>query len=361
MQPRWKDPTQTPEGELLIIVKAIEANIMKGMCKNTMCKNIECMGCKEDKMDKYASEKGNYMDDTGMSVKNAYCKKNFNCDYSECTPEQKAQCDKKCGKLEKYDRESAMRRMAQNPKDMGERKPYEPYNPPKEKNPYPSKDTEREKDRAKPNPSPFMPKDKDDYDNPYVNKHEADRNKNGKLEDWEKAIDRKIKESKGEESASYKSDRGNRDLPNLKGGKGNKVKIDKTTEFLRSKGIMTKWEQEPDNQNSVPTFMAHSGGIPVEAINYHTNGTMPFFTEKAPSSSPISEKAKIPAFAKTSYDEKGSSLHMHLNDRGEHDNYNYRSTIEESMMQLKKAGGYGSPGLVEEIASQVELLMGRLS
>ena len=191
---------------------------------------------------------------------------------------------------------------------------------------------------------------------------EADRNKNGKIEEWEGAIADKIKESqsKGKETGSYKSDRGQREPPQLKGGKGNKTKIDKTTEFLRSKGIMTKWEQEPSVENSVPTFMAHSGGIPVEAINYHTNGTMPFFTEKAPSISPISEKAKIPAFAKTSYDVNGSSMHMHLNNAGEHDNYNYRSTIEESMMQLKKAGGYGNPGLVEQIASELEVLMSRL-
>ena len=343
MQPRWKDPMQTPEGELLQIVKQLEQAIIKqtekaGMCKNDMCKNMNCMGgCKSD-------DKGNYMEKAGMDEKNTYCQKTFGCSYSECTPEQKARCDKHCGNLTKGNPYDPRKRMTQNPKDMGERKPYEPYNPPQEKNPYPSKDTEREKDRARINPhkpgegSPFMPKDKDDYDNPYVNKSQ----------------------SKGKETGSYKSDRGQKEPPHLKGGKGNKTKIDKTTEFLRSKGIMTKWEQEPDNQNSVPTFMDHSGGVPVEAINYHTNGTMPFFTEKAPSISPISEKAKIPAFAKTSYDAKGSSLHMHLNDRGEHDNYNYRSTVEESMMQLKKAGGYGNPGLVEQIASELEVLMGRL-
>ena len=259
----------------------------------------------------------------------------------------------------------------------GEKKPYEPYNPTKE-NPNPYKrpeDVERDRTRidpTKPGRNPFTPKEKDD-DSPYMNKmgkyasdhkhgKEADRNKNGKIEEWEGAIADKIKESqsKGKETGSYKSDRGQREPPQLKGGKGNKTKIDKTTEFLRSKGIMTKWEQEPSVENSVPTFMAHSGGIPVEAINYHTNGTMPFFTEKAPSISPISEKAKIPAFAKTSYDVNGSSMHMHLNNAGEHDNYNYRSTIEESMMQLKKAGGYGNPGLVEQIASELEVLMSRL-
>lgn len=371
---------QTPEGELLLIVKQLESAIIKqtekaGMCKNSMCKNMNCMGgCKSD-------DKGNYMEKASMDEKNKYCQKTFGCNYSECTPSQKAQCDKHCGKLEKYDSDTAMDRMrGKNPKDMPKdmREPYKPYDHSGDKkNPYKRpEDVQREKDRQNPM---RQPKDLDSdrpYDNPYMSKmgkyasmheghkhgKEADRNKNGKIEEWEGAIADKIKESqsKGKETGSYKSDRGQREPPQLKGGKGNKTKIDKTTEFLRSKGIMTKWEQEPSVENSVPTFMAHSGGIPVEAINYHTNGTMPFFTEKAPSISPISEKAKIPAFAKTSYDVNGSSMHMHLNNAGEHDNYNYRSTIEESMMQLKKAGGYGNPGLVEQIASELEVLMSRL-
>ena len=137
-------------------------------------------------------------------------------------------------------------------------------------------------------------------------------------------------------------------------------KIDKTTEFLESKGIMVKYEQEPDVTNSVPTFLDHSGGIPVEAIGgYHTNQTIPDFQAKAPKSTFITEKASIPSVSQTGYDEKGSSLHMHLNDQG--GSSDYRATIEESMTQLKKAGGYNNPGLVEEIAAQVEELMGRLS
>jgi len=137
-------------------------------------------------------------------------------------------------------------------------------------------------------------------------------------------------------------------------------KVDKTTEFLREKGIMVKWEQEPSVENSVPTFLDHSGGIPVEAIGgYHTNQTLPDYQEKAPKSTFITEKAKIPSVSQTGYDEKGSTLHMHLNDKGV-GSYNYRAPIEESMTQLKKAGGYGNPGLVEEIAAQVEHLMGRL-
>tara|TARA_R100001463_G_scaffold108490_1_gene163021 strand:+ start:501 stop:1040 length:540 start_codon:yes stop_codon:yes gene_type:complete len=32
-----------------------------------------------------------------MDEKNAYCQKHFNCDYSECTPAQKRECNQKCG------------------------------------------------------------------------------------------------------------------------------------------------------------------------------------------------------------------------------------------------------------------------
>lgn len=227
MQPRWKNPMSTPEGELLQIVKQIEASVLKtSMCKNSMCKNMNCMGCKSD-------EKGNYME-KGMD-KNTYCQKNFGCSYSECSSSQKAQCDKHCGDLNKED---------------------------------------------------------------------------------------------------------------------------DTTQFLREKGIVVKYEQEPSVENSVPTFMDHSGGVPVEAINYHTNQTMPFYTDKAPKSTFISEKAQIPSVAQTGYDEKSSSLHMHLNDKG--GSYQWTAPITDAMMSLKKSG-IGNPGIVEQIAQQVEQLVGRLS
>ena len=105
MQPRWKEPLSTPEGELLTIVKQIEASVIKqtqkaGMCKGAMCKNMSCMddpscGAKGN------MEKGNYMDKASMGEKNAYCQKNYGKDYSECTPEQKARCDEHCGKVSK--------------------------------------------------------------------------------------------------------------------------------------------------------------------------------------------------------------------------------------------------------------------
>ena len=36
-----------------------------------------------------------------MSEKNRYCQKHFGRNYSECTPKQKAQCDRECGKIDK--------------------------------------------------------------------------------------------------------------------------------------------------------------------------------------------------------------------------------------------------------------------
>ena len=170
----------------------------------------------------------------------------------------------------------------------------------------------------------------------------------------------------GAETADYKSDRGEKAPPKLpktkKDPKHNKKKVekestDKTTEFLRGKGIMTKYEQEASVENSVPTFMDHGGGTAVEAINYHTNQTIPDFPADAPKRTFITEKAKIPSVSQTGYDEKGSSLHMHLNDGGAGD---YRAKIEESMVSLKKAG-VGNPGIMEEIAHEVEQLVSRLS
>ena len=69
MQPRWKDPMQTFEGELLLIVKQLESAIIKqtekaGMCKNSMCKNMNCMGgCGK------SDDKGNYMEKASMDKK----------------------------------------------------------------------------------------------------------------------------------------------------------------------------------------------------------------------------------------------------------------------------------------------------
>jgi len=142
-----------------------------------------------------------------------------------------------------------------------------------------------------------------------------------------------------------------------------KKSVDKTTEFLESKGIVIKYEVEPSNKTgSVPIFMDHSGGIPVEASGYTTNQVhTDASSAKAPKSTFISEKAQIPSVAQTGYDEKGSSLHMHLNDGGDRADGNWNiAPIEERLALLKKSHGYGNPGLVEEIAILVEQVASRL-
>ena len=139
--------------------------------------------------------------------------------------------------------------------------------------------------------------------------------------------------------------------------------IDKTTEFLESKGVVIKYEVEPSNKKgSVPIFMDHSGGVAVEASGYTTNQVHTDASgAKAPKSTFISEKAQIPSVAQTGYDEKGSSLHMHLNDGGDRGDGNWNiAPIEERLAQLKKSHGFGNPGLVEEIADLVEQVAGRL-
>lgn len=109
----------TPEGKLLAIVRDIEKSL--GIEKNS-----EAMGCgdKEDEevkpdyldMDKDGnkkesmkeaikdSKKGNKkIKKADMSEKDKYCMKKFGKKYSECSAEQKAQCDKECGDVKKSD------------------------------------------------------------------------------------------------------------------------------------------------------------------------------------------------------------------------------------------------------------------
>lgn len=294
MQPRWHEPKNTAEGELLQHVLQLE-QIVKGR----MDKNMNCMNCSDDSCpscSKKASKAGkikvtdadkannkvfadimgdgdedtahkNYdkaremdrgegnMTKSSMVEKNKYCQKNFGCSYSECTPKQKSQCNKNCGA----------------------------------------------------------------------------------------------------ETGSYKSDRGQKGMPALKGRGGmlSNFDLDKTAEFLASKGVIVKYEQEGSVENGVPQFMDHSGGTPIEARPYQTNGTYPDFNQVAPKVKGISEVAKMPAYAKTGYDEKGSSVHMHLTDGGDRKDGNWNmAPIEESLTQLRK--GYGNPGIIEEIASLME-------
>ena len=78
----------------------INMQMRKSDEKNTecaVCKNVDCMGgC------------GTGMSKADMAEKNKYCQKHFGCNYSECTPTQKKQCDENCGKaseVKKYEQE----------------------------------------------------------------------------------------------------------------------------------------------------------------------------------------------------------------------------------------------------------------
>jgi len=94
---KYFDPMkETPEGELLNLLKSIEESL--GIKKNT-----ECMGCKSSDQD--GCEECNPVKKADMGEKDKYCKKHFGCKYSECSAKQKAQCDRECGKpseLKKY-------------------------------------------------------------------------------------------------------------------------------------------------------------------------------------------------------------------------------------------------------------------
>lgn len=224
--------------------------------------------------------------------------------------------------------------------------------------------------------------------------HLADRDKDGKLSGWEKAVGKKIEASKkGKETGDYKSDRGDKKIPfkevkkgdapvssstggtnkprhSMKDdeehnqkvfadimGDGDKDKAQENYDKKVNKAdltsqIITKYQQEKGVENISPQFIDYSGGTPVEAKPYQTNGTIPFYTEKAPASSPISETAKIFAFAKTGYDENGSTLHMNLVDGGDRKNEPNLAPIEDSLAILHKMGG--DSGLLNEIAFLIE-------
>ena len=178
----------------------------------------------------------------------------------------------------------------------------------------------------------------------------------------------------------YKSDRGQGKKPKLSGPKGNKNKlakgkgcstgkncaldddgkcicVDKTSEFLRERGIIAKYEQEHSVDNQVPQFMEISGKSEIRAAGYTTNQRIPYMNE-LDSPKPISEVAKMPKVAQTGYDINDSSLHMHLNVGG--DLSDNRAPIEESLAELKIMKAGGQLGVVEEIAGLVEEVYARL-
>ena len=402
MQPRWKDPMKTAEGELLqhvlqleSIVKAkkdkeqdkeqdneqIFADIMgdgdkdkahqnyeqaremdregkfnkkpsgdkmskygmsKGMCKGAMCK----MGCKDDPTCGTGLNKGGlYMGD--MNEKNKYCQEKFGKNYSECSPSQKAQCDKHCGDMKKGD---YMFKVSMDEKNKYCQKHFgKDYS---ECSPSQKAQCDRNCGKGVKKGNYML---NEELENPKL----ADRDKDGKLSSWEKTVGKKIEQSKkGKETGDYKSDRGNKKIPFKEETKKPVKKEDFTSRFIAQKtgADLVKYEQESISDNGVPQFVDHYG---IRGVNYQTNGRIPHFEQNAQNINAISEKAKMPAFAKTGYDAKGSSLHMQLIDGGDRADGNWNiAPIEERLTELKK--GATNPGLVDEIANLMESIANRL-
>jgi len=159
----------------------------------------------------------------------------------------------------------------------------------------------------------------------------------------------------------YKSDRGDGPKPKLPSPKGNKNKLksDATSEFLRERGIIAKYEQEHSVDNQVPQFMEISGQTEIRAAGYTTNQRLPHIGE-GNALKPISEVAKMPKVSQTGYDAKGSSLHMHMNDGSNGVLDDNRAPIEESLAELRVMKAGGQLGIVEEIAGLVEEVYTRL-
>lgn len=231
----------------------------------------------------------------------------------------------------------------------------------------------------------------------------ADRDKDGEISSWEATVGRKIEASKAgdPQKAAMTSSTGGTNQPMHGGGSKEKKKVEKRdlspncmmcganpgepcgmgmprvavhcplnevaldsarddareirlgADMDITSEIILKYQQESSVENASPQFMDYSGGTPVEAHPFQTNGMIPAFTDVAPERSPISEKAKIFAFAKTGYDEKGTGLHMQLSDGGDRKDGNWNiAPVEELLTSLNKSGG--DSGLLSEIADLVE-------
>lgn len=110
-----------------------------------------------------------------------------------------------------------------------------------------------------------------------------------------------------------------------------------------------KYYQEPSVENLYPHFNNVDGGVPVRAQGYGTNGTYPA-TNDGPKKSIISETAKIPAYAKSGYTVKSSSLHMNLNTvGGERKGGPNTDSIEARLASLTKHAGHSNMGIIGEI------------
>jgi len=365
MQPRWHEPKNTAEGELLQHVLQLE-QIVKGR----MAKNMNCMNCSDDSCpscSKKASKAG--------QIKVTHADKQNNKVFADLMGDGDEDAAHK-----NYDEAREMDRKGEFKPNRGD-----------EKRPtlkgrggmLSNFDFSKNTDKGMPlgeggqrmNQDEAMGGGKNDrmgapysVDQRVMDMHSRFRHDNNRLGqrgylNSDSKITRNPRPSVGQRSDFGTEGDGSSVMapkPDWMGedsepapGDLNYKKADITSQFLASKGVIVKYEQEGSVENGVPQFMDHSGGTPIEARPYQTNGTYPDFNEVAPKKAAISEVAKMPAYAKTGYDEKGSSVHMHLTDGGNRKDGNWNmAPIEESLTQLRK--GYGNPGIIEEIASLME-------
>jgi hypothetical protein len=120
-----------------------------------------------------------------------------------------------------------------------------------------------------------------------------------------------------------------------------------------------KYSQEPSVDNLFPQFQNVDGGQPVNAHGFTTRGTYPA-TNDGPKKSIVSETAKMPAFAKTEYTPKGSSLHMHYNDAGGTRATPNVDSIEQHLASLTKHAGRHNLGMIGEIEGLLKQVKDRM-
>ena len=319
MQPTWHDPSTTAEGELLTLVKDLEHHVLAKMNKNKYC-----MGCKGDGC-KQCNFKPNRGDEKKPALKGrGGIESNF--DFSKNTDKANPIGGNRM----------ASQRMTREEASGEGGKEGEAYSVDPRVAHMATRQTYEDSE------------DKDASGNKIRGTGKAAMGTRGKAP--QRTISRAPRPGPGAVSDFSTEGDGSSVMAPKPDWMG---KADITSQFLASKGVIVKYEQEGDVANGVPTFMDHSGGIEVQARPYQTNGTYPDFNDKAPKVKGIHEVAKMPAYAKTGYDEKGSGLHMQLTDGGNRKDGNWNiAPIEERLTELKK--GYGKPGLIEEIAALME-------
>ena len=121
---------------------------------------------------------------------------------------------------------------------------------------------------------------------------------------------------------------------------------------------LKKYVQEPNVENVKPRYVEISGSTEIPAHGPNYNQVLPYM-EDGPKKSIVSEKYKMPAFAKTGYGLDGTGLHLKLNDGGTGGSM-YRDKVEEALATIKKEATVGQQGVVSEIAGLIENIYSRL-